>query len=425
MRKVKITARLVQGLKPEAQRYEVHDLELKGFYLRVTPSGKMTYYQTYFRAGRRERFSVGDARVLTVPQAKERAIQILADAARDKDPKAERKKNQIPSLLDFINRQYGPWVLENRKAGVPTLNHLKCPVYSEFHPKKITEITPWLIEKWRTQRRKSSIAFSTINRDVSRLRALLYKAIEWGVIQEHPFSKVKQYREDNLRKVRYLTHEEEVSLRQALDAREETIKAKRQTYNLWRIERGYGPYPDLSQASFADYLKPMVLISINTGLRRGELFNLHWNDVDLNQKILTVDGDRTKSGKTRYIPLNREAHEVFTAWKEQSEYGNKMVFQSKDGDKFTEVKSSWGKLLRDAKIYSFRWHDMRHHFASRLVMAGVDLNTVRELLGHSDLKMTLRYAHLSPEVKAQAVARLDIDRSSKSLFLQNKQAELI
>jgi site-specific recombinase XerD len=71
-----------------------------------------------------------------------------------------------------------------------------------------------------------------------------------------------------------------------------------------------------------------------------------------------------------------------------------------------DVNTSWGNVLVDAKIENFRWHDMRHHFASHLVMAGVDLNTVRELLGHADLKMTLRYAHLAPEHKAAAVAKL-------------------
>ena len=83
-----------------------------------------------------------------------------------------------------------------------------------------------------------------------------------------------------------------------------------------------------------------------------------------------------------------------------------LVFPGTKGKRIVDVKTAWAKLLRQAGIESFRWHDMRHDFASRLVMAGVDLNTVRELLGHADLKMTLRYAHLAPEHKANAVEKL-------------------
>jgi integrase len=149
----------------------------------------------------------------------------------------------------------------------------------------------------------------------------------------------------------------------------------------------------------------MVLLSINTGLRRGEIFTLRWNNVDLDRALLTIEGSYAKSGKTRHVPLNTEALNVLTLWKNQS-VSKDLVFPNKDGLPFDSLKKSWGALLEMAEITNFRWHDLRHHFASKLVMASVDLNTVRELLGHADLTMTLRYAHLAPEHKANAVSKL-------------------
>ena len=121
--------------------------------------------------------------------------------------------------------------------------------------------------------------------------------------------------------------------------------------------------------------------------------------------MLTIEGTYAKSGKTRHIPLNSEAVSILKSWRQQTNNVG-LVFPSKNGEPFDNVKKAWTGILDEAKIKNFRWHDMRHHFASRLVMADVDLNTVRELLGHSDMFMTLRYAHLAPEYKANAVEKL-------------------
>jgi integrase len=98
--------------------------------------------------------------------------------------------------------------------------------------------------------------------------------------------------------------------------------------------------------------------------------------------------------------LNAEALDVLKRWREQAPAGDRLFPIN------TSLKTSWANLLGRAHISAFRWHDLRHHFASRLVQAGVPLNTVRELLGHGSMAMTLRYAHLAPDQKREAVAKL-------------------
>jgi integrase len=268
------------------------------------------------------------------------------------------------------------------------------------------EINAWLVEKWRAARLKTGAKPVTVNRDLDDLRSVLAKAVAWGLLETHPLVGVKRLRTDANATVRFLDDDEERRLRAALGAREERIRAERDRANAWRAERGYRLLPDLRRVVFADHLKPLVLLSINTGLRRGELFGLTWRHVDLERAILTVAGTTAKSGATRHIPLNDEARAVLEAWRDQATNLEGLVFPGRDGGRLDNVRKGWLGVLADAKISRFRWHDQRHHFASRLVMVGVDLNTVRELLGHSTYAMTLRYAHLAPEHKAAAVAKL-------------------
>jgi len=169
-------------------------------------------------------------------------------------------------------------------------------------------------------------------------------------------------------------------------------------------------YPELP-ATAHDHLRPLVLLAVNAGLRRGELFGLRWEDVDLENALLTVVGSTAKSGTTRYVPLNSEAILVFTDWMAPTSDHNGLVVSGKGGGRLDNINTAWRTLMKKAEITGFRFHDLRHHLASKLVRAGIDLDTVRELLGHSDIKMTLRYAHLAPEHKAAAVAKLVADKS--------------
>lgn len=397
--KATINSTLLRDL-PEGQDVDVYDTKLTGFALRLRKSGRHSYRVSYARG---KWYTLGRIGDLTPAEAREQAKAILGDAAKGLDVGAERRRSKAATLREFLRNVYGPWVTTHRKDGKATLARLQR-FDADLGGKRLHEVTPWLVEKWRSRRLKDGRSPATINRDLTALKAALNRAVEWGVLDANPIAKVKPSKLDQRGIVRYLSGDEESRLRDALIAREDQARAERESANQWRTTRGYPAMPDLRQVAYVDHLRPMVLLALNTGLRRGELFNLKWSDVDLDRRILTVRGHGAKSGQTRHIPLNDEAHAVLDGWQPEAAHG--LVFPGRDGRRLDTIKTAWAGVLNAAGIVGFRFHDLRHSFASKLVMAGVDLNTVRELLGHSDLKMTLRYAHLAPEHKAQAVARL-------------------
>ncbi len=407
-----ITGKLVKDLAkqiraaPFEKPVEIRDANLKGWILRIQPSGVMSYI---VQVGRGRRVTLGKANILTLDHARNKAKIALGAAAEGRDPKAALRVDdgkQVPTLREFVEGQYGDWVKANRKTGAELVARIDACFFRDFGDTPMDQITAWNVEKWRKARLQIGKAVGTVNRDLSAIKACLNRALDWEIIDRHPLTKVKPSKEDRNGVIRYLAPDEENRLRTALVDRDEKIKAERDSGNQWREARGVELLPSLRSKAYADHLAPMVLLSLNTGMRQGEVFSLRWDDVDLAAQSLAIRGAAAKSGRTRHIPLNAEVVKVLETWKAQQEEIGGFVFPSKGGGPFDNVKKAWASLLVDAKITGFRWHDMRHHFASRLVMAGVDLNTVRELLGHSDIKMTLRYAHLAPEHKAAAVAKL-------------------
>ncbi len=407
-----INSTLIQHLTPKNKPFDIWDEKLTGFFLRVNISGKMVYMCQY---GRGKRITIGKVGILSPAQARDRAKEILGDVIKGIDPKSTSKNSMSEIAFScYVEKYYRPWVIVHRKSGKDTVARIRLHFIKLLGNRNLTAIHPLSIEKWRVQRLESGIHAKTVNRDLAALKSAINKAVEWDLIETNPIAKLKLSKVDTHTNVRFLTTEEETRFRQALDVREEKIRLARDSGNVWRQKRGYPERPNLRNQHFVDAIKPMILLSLNTGLRRGELFGLTWKDINLSQAILTVKGESAKSNKTRHIPLNSEALETLQAWQRQQKMPEELVFPNKQGKRLTHVKRSWKHIITQAAIAKFRWHDMRHHFASSLVMAGVDLNTVRELLGHADIKMTLIYAHLSPEHKAQAVAKLMTWRNAQN-----------
>lgn len=144
---------------------------------------------------------------------------------------------------------------------------------------------------------------------------------------------------------------------------------------------------------------PEFVLGLNTGLRLSEQYGLRWENVSLPLRMLTIF--RSKNGSMRYVPLNQGAFQALEALRRQHKDLEFVCGAVREPRRWFE------QVLKEAKVSSFSWHCLRHTFASRLVMAGVDLRTVQELLGHKGIAMTVRYSHLAPKHTLAAVQRLE------------------
>jgi integrase len=389
--RVKLSPAVIAKAKPRATPFELPDADVPGLLVRVQPSGVKSFIVSW-RRGRRK--TIGRVGVHTVEQMRVKARRILLDAEEHGEPSAAAAR--AATLGEFFREDYKPHAEANQKDHAGNLKAIETE-FAHLFDKPLSAVSPFDLEKYRLGKLKAGVKPVTVNRHFDRIRAVFARAVEWKAVATHPLHGLKRSKVDRTGIVRFLSEAEEERLRTALAARDERMRTERARANAWRAQRGYGMFPEIPAIGFGDHLTPMVLLSMNTGLRRGELRKIGWSD--FQKCMLTIRGGYAKSGQTRYVPLNIEALNVLQRWKGQST-GTDAVFP------VLRVDKSWKAVLKAAKIERFRWHDLRHHFASRLVQRGVDLNTVRDLLGHADISMTLRYSHLAPEQKAEAVARL-------------------
>jgi len=171
--------------------------------------------------------------------------------------------------------------------------------------------------------------------------------------------------------------------------------------------RGWSPEEEIRlgvvmAASYPEHT-PELDFALNTGLRLGEMYGLAWENVNLSRRVLTIP--RSKNGERRHVPLNDAALAALGEFRKRSE-GTGPVIRNLEGKPLAGPRHWFEPAIRNAKIRAFSWHCLRHTFASRLVMAGIDIRTVQELMGHKDIKMTVRYSHLAPKHTLAAVQQL-------------------
>jgi len=238
---------------------------------------------------------------------------------------------------------------------------------SFFRDKCLHEITSMDVERFKTERAKT-VSVATTNRGLALLKSMFNRAIEWRKVKETPCRSVKLFKENN-QILRYLEGDEMRKLIGSCDG----------------------------------YLKGIVTTALFTGMRKNEILSLKWSNCDFTRQIIRIIN--TKNKETRSIPMNELVRDTLMAISKHPD--SPYIFYKNNGEPFINVRKSFDKLLKTCKIDKFRFHDMRHTYASQLAMSGVDLNTIRELLGHKSLQMTLRYAHLSPDHKRRAVDSLN------------------
>lgn len=386
----------IETAKPAVDPYYLRDATVPGLALRIFPTGRKTYSVLH---GRGMAKTIGDHPVMTLDGARDTAKRVLAEIAEHGAPLSAiaAQAGKPMTLGQFVTNHYGPWVEAERRSGTITRDRI-LSVFHKLLNHSLDGIQVIHLDAWKAERLKSGIEPTTINRDLTALKAALSKAVEWKKITSAPAVAVKKAEVNDDKRVRYLSPAENKRLRKALAdrdaamraARKRTIAAKRKQH------RDVTPLPD---DGFGDLLTPLVMTALNTGCRRSELTGLAWADVDLkDKKQILVRAYTSKRAKPRYVPLNAEAIDILKRWKRQSD--NDRVFP------IESPKKAWGALMIRAKIEDFTFHDCRHDFASRLVMAGVPLAVIRDLLGHASIVMTERYAHLAETAGAAAVAKL-------------------
>jgi site-specific recombinase XerD len=265
------------------------------------------------------------------------------------------------------------------------ITSFKVHLIRQFKGHYLAKITTKMIQDYKTQRAQQANV-ATVNRELCALKNCLRKAVEWGYLKTNPGSEIRLFKE-RPKSPRCLEKEEIAAL--------------------------------LDQC--LAHIYPIVVTALNTGMRRAELFHLEWSDVDLKKRMITVrnkDDWHTKNYESRVIPMNNFLCEVLK--KQPQHINSNYVFCNQDGESFDNITHGLDGAAKRASIGHISLHTLRHTFASHLVMAGVDLATVQKLLGHKDIKTTMRYAHLSPDHLKAAVEKIDWHKSGTNAPDQEK-----
>lgn len=347
-------------------KVDYFDTDVTGLLLKVLNSGKKSYYLRYQDdRGRQREKRFADASVVTLKEARRKAKDLLAQIGLGHDPFEEKATlKAVPTFGDFVINTYLPFIQGYKRSWETDECLLRNHVLPRLGKLHLDEITRSDMVEVFSQHREGHKPSST-NRVIILCRYIFNCSLNWEVagITSNPTNKIPLYPENNKRE-RYLTIVEAKRLYEALEE---------------------SPSP---------HLKPIITMLLLTGARRNEVLKARWIDFDLANRQWKIEFN--KSGKTRYVPLSDG---VLTLLKQLSisRSGPYLFPNPKTGEPFVSIFHSWDTARKKAELPDLRIHDLRHSFASFLINNGRSLYEVQRILGHTQVKTTQRYSHLSQD----------------------------
>jgi integrase len=298
------------------------------------------------------------------------ALLIKRKQAIKEGNQPEIKKIPNYSFRELAER-YMTWI-QGRQNSAKVKGYIMGQLLSLYANIPLRRFSTSLIDQLQTDLINKGYKASSNNKVTNLIKHMFRKAVEWDMVEEEVLKRIRRVKplKDDSKRLRYLSKEECQEL------------IKHCTGNI----------------------KAIVITALNTGMRKGEILGLKWNQIDFRHGFILLD--KTKNGERREIPINQTLRETLQALPRRLDVPY-VFFDPATGKPYQDIKRSFNTAVRKAGIKDFHFHDLRHTFASHLVMAGVDIVTVSKLLGHKSLKMTLRYSHLAPAHLSEAVQILE------------------
>ena len=358
---------------PGRAHIEIFDTLMRGLYVDMLANGRMAFRVRYRQDGKKRAHTLGNARLLTVAEARDLARTALRKVLAGGDPKAVDLPIDGPTIGHFYTQQYLPYVKSYKRSWDTDETMIRVHLVPALGDRAMGSLIPPDIARVVEAMRSRNYAAGTINRVLVLLRYGYTLALRWHIdgVDSNPAKELKNLKEDN-KIERYLTPEQTTRL----------LTAVRHSQN--------------------PLLADIVAFLLFTGARKREALDAKWQDVDWRQKLWRIP--KTKSGKVRHVPLSTGALRLLQDLQEKADPAIEHIFANpRTGKPFVSIFYSWDTARKEAGLPELRIHDLRHSFASFLVNAGRSLYEVQELLGHADIRTTSRYAHLSRERLREAV----------------------